>query len=141
MSRPTRPVRLGEQLVQAGLLTHEQLEGALGEQKAKNLRLGELLVEMGLDGEMYLLRIASVILRAAHCMTQTTRRLSGETDVESTAERKCDTNKEEKTQESLKPTLHFLKYPPQIRLLSLECKIIPMHHARHILLPMIKYYR
>jgi len=42
-----RPARLGEQLVDAGLLTQEQLEAALGQQQGKNLRLGELLEKMG----------------------------------------------------------------------------------------------
>jgi len=42
-----RPARLGEQLVDAGLLTQEQLESALGQQAGKNLRLGELLEKMG----------------------------------------------------------------------------------------------
>ncbi|MBL7043061.1 MAG: Flp pilus assembly complex ATPase component TadA, partial [Pirellulaceae bacterium] len=39
--------RLGEQLIDAGLLTQEQLEAALGQQQGKNLRLGELLEKMG----------------------------------------------------------------------------------------------
>ena len=42
-----RPARLGEQLIDAGLLTQEQLEAALGQQQGKNLRLGELLEKMG----------------------------------------------------------------------------------------------
>ncbi|MEQ9406117.1 MAG: ATPase, T2SS/T4P/T4SS family [Fuerstiella sp.] len=38
---------LGEQLVQAGLISSEDLTIALGKQKGKNARLGELLVELG----------------------------------------------------------------------------------------------
>ena len=38
---------LGEQLIQAGLITEDQLNTALGRQKDNKSRLGELLVELG----------------------------------------------------------------------------------------------
>jgi type IV pilus assembly protein PilB len=44
----SKKIRLGEALVEEGLLTREQLERALGEQKASGRMLGELLIEQGL---------------------------------------------------------------------------------------------
>ena len=41
---PTKKMRLGDILIQSGLITHEQLEHALILQKEKNKKLGELLI-------------------------------------------------------------------------------------------------
>ena len=46
---------LGERLIQAGLLTAEELEAALKEQSNKQLRLGEALIELGFIEEAELL--------------------------------------------------------------------------------------
>lgn len=46
---------LGQRLVQAELLTNEELEAALKEQSTKNLRLGEALIELGFVKEADLL--------------------------------------------------------------------------------------
>ena len=45
-STPKR-LRTGEALLAAGLVTHEQIEKALAEQKSTGLLLGELLVDQG----------------------------------------------------------------------------------------------
>lgn len=45
--RPPQAMPLGTQLVQAGVITDEQLTTALGRQKENKARLGELLVELG----------------------------------------------------------------------------------------------
>jgi type IV pilus assembly protein PilB len=52
-STPTRPVRvtLGQQLVGADIITPEQLDQALAAGSQKGLRLGEVLVEMGMVQE------------------------------------------------------------------------------------------
>ncbi len=42
------PMRIGDALVAAGVLTPEQLKRALAEQKASGRRLGELLIEQGI---------------------------------------------------------------------------------------------
>lgn len=52
---PTDIVPLGEQLVGAGILTEQDLDSALSEQPNKQLRLGELLLEMGFVSEEELL--------------------------------------------------------------------------------------
>lgn len=46
---------LGQRLVQAGLITDDELSTALNEQSSKNLRLGESLVELGFVTESELL--------------------------------------------------------------------------------------
>ena len=46
-----KKIRLGDCLIEKGLITQEQLESALAEQKNKGTKLGETLVEMGLVGE------------------------------------------------------------------------------------------
>ena len=51
--RPNR-VRIGEALVNEGLLTEEQLAGALDTQRSSGRRLGELLVEQGVIGSQAL---------------------------------------------------------------------------------------
>ena len=43
-----KKIRLGDCLIEKGLITQEQLESALAEQKNKGTKLGETLVEMGL---------------------------------------------------------------------------------------------
>ena len=50
-----RPAPLGQRLVDAGLLTVEELESALQEQRGKGMRLGHALLEMGLVQEDELL--------------------------------------------------------------------------------------
>ena len=41
-------VRLGDLLIDEGLITHEQLESVLAQQGKTKKRLGQLLIEMGL---------------------------------------------------------------------------------------------
>lgn len=48
--------KLGEILVEAGLITHEQLEGALGRQTETGRLLGPILIEMGLVTEQDIMR-------------------------------------------------------------------------------------
>ena len=50
-----RPVRLGERLVEAGLISAEDLQSALAEQSKRGVRLGEVLCELGLVEEADLL--------------------------------------------------------------------------------------
>src|SRR5438270_7027212 len=47
VSAPSRKLKIGEALVQEGILSHEQLSRALEEQKASGRMLGEMLVEQG----------------------------------------------------------------------------------------------
>ena len=42
-----KKIRLGDLLVQKGIITEEQLQTALAEQKARGLMLGETLVQLG----------------------------------------------------------------------------------------------
>lgn len=49
------PLRLGERLVRAGLITEVEIESALSEQSNRNLRLGETLLSMGFVEEDELL--------------------------------------------------------------------------------------
>lgn len=49
------PMRLGEQLILAGLITEDELDAALSEQSAKQTRLGEALLELGFVQEEQLL--------------------------------------------------------------------------------------
>jgi type IV pilus assembly protein PilB len=76
ISKPTRlqrekPLQLGERLVRAGVLTAGELEAALQQHSAKNVQLGETLLELGFLDEdtllMFLseqLEVPSVRLRA-----------------------------------------------------------------------------
>src|SRR5690349_14174515 len=48
-------IPLGQRLIQAGLLTIEELEAALKEQTTKKLKLGEALIELGFIDEADLL--------------------------------------------------------------------------------------
>ena len=55
--RAGKPMRLGEILVEAGLATAEQIEGALAEQrKRRGKRLGEVLVDLGIVREEVIAR-------------------------------------------------------------------------------------
>lgn len=56
-------LRLGEQLVAAGLLTRTQLENALGRAREENLRLGEYLVQAGIVTECQVVRAVADQLR------------------------------------------------------------------------------
>ena len=47
MSEQRKKLRLGELLVQQGLITHDQLRIALTEQKSQNIPIGRLLVRLG----------------------------------------------------------------------------------------------
>src|SRR3954471_5298029 len=47
-SSNTKRVRIGEVLVEEGILTEQQLQRALAEQKATGRMLGEMLVEQGI---------------------------------------------------------------------------------------------
>jgi type IV pilus assembly protein PilB len=53
--RTKTPMRLGEQLILAGLITEDELDAALSEQSAKQTRLGEALLELGFVDEEQLL--------------------------------------------------------------------------------------
>src|SRR5438445_6829344 len=44
---PRGPLRLGDKLLQAGLITADELEAALHEGTSKKMRLGEALIELG----------------------------------------------------------------------------------------------
>ncbi len=46
-----KKIRLGDALIEKGLITQEQLESALAEQKNKGTKLGETVVDMGLISE------------------------------------------------------------------------------------------
>lgn len=46
---------LGEELIRAGLISHDDLAAALGKQKGKNARLGEVLVELGFIDDVQLM--------------------------------------------------------------------------------------
>ena len=47
MDKPVRVMRLGELLINAGVITKANLEAALGEQKVSQMRLGEVLIKNG----------------------------------------------------------------------------------------------
>ena len=53
----TQPKRLGEQLIEAGLLDAPALESALATQRATGERLGEVLVRQGQVSGVDLLRV------------------------------------------------------------------------------------
>lgn len=56
MSGPLKKIRIGDMLVDSGLINAEQLEQALKEQKAKGGKLGDVVVHMGLVKEDVLLK-------------------------------------------------------------------------------------
>ena len=60
--------RLGDALVAEGVLTKEQLDRALIEQKRSNRMLGELLVEQGLIGNAALVRVVAKCLGVKGCI-------------------------------------------------------------------------
>lgn len=57
------PIRLGEMLIKAGMITHTQLDEALKGQVIFGGRLGTNLIEMGVIGEEELARVLSEKLR------------------------------------------------------------------------------
>ncbi len=65
--------KLGQLLLQEGLVSESDLNRALAEQKASNKRLGEILLEMGLIDEITLLR---VLARQHRTQYLTTKKLS-----------------------------------------------------------------
>jgi len=74
-------LRLGELLVQQGVLTPEQLEGALTERKRSGRRLGRILVEDGVATEDAIAQALAVQLQipylqlTVHCVTPAVSRL------------------------------------------------------------------
>ena len=48
--------KLGELLIEAGMITQEQLDACIGQQKVEGLRLGEILINKGLINERQLLK-------------------------------------------------------------------------------------
>ncbi len=57
--------RIGELLKAAGLVTDEQLEGALERQTQTGTRIGEVLISMGLIGEIQFIQVLSRQLSVA----------------------------------------------------------------------------
>ncbi len=53
----TRKIRLGDLLVNKGMITDEQLQLALGEQKKLGRKLGSTLIELGMIDENSLLNL------------------------------------------------------------------------------------
>ena len=54
MDKPVRVMRLGELLINAGVITKANLEAALGEHKVSQMRLGEVLIKNGYLTELHL---------------------------------------------------------------------------------------
>src|SRR3954447_17187335 len=63
---PRRP-KLGEALVQEGVLTQEQLARALAEQKSSGRMLGEMLVDQGVIGGAHLVQVLAKTLGVKGC--------------------------------------------------------------------------
>jgi type IV pilus assembly protein PilB len=59
-------VRLGELLIQAGLITEEQLQEALREGKERNMRLGDVLIAMGYITEQQRIEVLELQLGIPH---------------------------------------------------------------------------
>ena len=59
MSEPKKKIRIGDLLIQNGLITEEQLMTALAEQKKTGRKLGRALIELGLVEEDKLLNLLS----------------------------------------------------------------------------------
>lgn len=83
MAQPGAKLRLGELLVEQGVLTPEQLETALAQQRSSGVRLGKILIGQGLLSERSLavalsrqLRVHYVDLRGTEIEPETARRLS-----------------------------------------------------------------
>ncbi len=68
MTAPAARIRVGEALVEEGVLSREQLERALSLQRAKGLRLGELLVSEGMISPTTLVRTLSTCLNVRGCL-------------------------------------------------------------------------
>ena len=68
MTAPAVRIRVGEALVEEGVLSREQLEQALSLQRAKGLRLGELLVSEGMISPTTLVRTLSNCLNVRGCL-------------------------------------------------------------------------
>ena len=64
---PGRRVRLGEALVQEGVLTPEQLARALAEQKSSGRMLGEMLVDTGVISGAHLVHVLAKTLGVKGC--------------------------------------------------------------------------
>src|SRR3954471_14316295 len=62
-----RRPRLGEALVQEGVLTQEQLARALAEQKSSGRMLGEMLVDQGVIGGAHLVQVLAKTLGVKGC--------------------------------------------------------------------------
>ena len=59
MAQPKLKIRLGDLLVQEGLITEDQLVQALGEQKRLGLKLGRTLIQLGFIEEEQMLQLLS----------------------------------------------------------------------------------
>jgi hypothetical protein len=64
-------VRLGEALVQEGVLTPEQLARALAEQKNSGRMLGEMLVDTGVISGAHLVHVLAKTLGVKGCQLRT----------------------------------------------------------------------
>jgi type IV pilus assembly protein PilB len=67
MTSSGKKARLGEALVREGVLSAEQLDRALAQQRASGVKLGEMLVEQGVVKSSALLRVLSKTLGAPAC--------------------------------------------------------------------------
>ncbi len=68
MTTPTGNFRVGEALVEEGVLTEDELAQALDQQKSSELRLGELLVAEGLISSREIVRTLSKCLGVRGCV-------------------------------------------------------------------------
>jgi len=67
VSGPDKKLRLGETLVAQGVISQEQLDRALAEQKATGQKLGEMLIERGIVTSAQLLRVLGENLGIPSC--------------------------------------------------------------------------
>ena len=67
MTASTKKIRVGEVLIEEGLLTNRQLDRALAEQKASGRFLGEILVEQGVVSNVTLVHILAKRLGVRGC--------------------------------------------------------------------------
>ncbi|OUN01625.1 MAG: hypothetical protein BAA02_06770 [Paenibacillaceae bacterium ZCTH02-B3] len=58
--------RLGELLAEAGIITEEQLQEALGEQQKRSMRLGDVLISRGFITEQQLIEVLEYQLGIPH---------------------------------------------------------------------------
>ncbi|NDI35407.1 GspE/PulE family protein [Chengkuizengella sediminis] len=63
--------RLGDLLVDSGLITNEQLKQSLTEQKKSNLKLGDLLIQQGIITEQQLIQVLEFQLGIPHVTLST----------------------------------------------------------------------